>query len=472
MKQEKKKLLINSLLLVIGNFSSKILVFLLVPFYTSVLSTEEYGISDLLVTTVNLVYPIVTLTISTAVLRFSLDKDGNSKQVLSVGFWIQLTGFILVTLVSLVFFRHTSYGMYVWHFIAYYGTFTAYTLLLQYAKGMEKVTIYAFAGVINTFILIGCNLLFLLHFRLGVEGYISSMIIAYGVTAVILFFGSGAWRDITSPRKIDKAIAKSMVHYSVPLMPNSISWWVSNSSDRYIMKMYRSTDELGIYSVAYKIPSIMTTFTSVLISAWEISAVDEFGTERSRKFFSQMYKHYFEILTILCVLLMALIKPIAHILFQKAFYGAWIFVPALLFASVFNTMSAFLGTIFTAAKKTNSIFTTTMAGAFSNIVLNFMLIPSFGAQGAAIATATSYIITYAARMYGSWKIMKLDISITDTVLKIVMLAAMAITACIDMRIALLIGAVIIFIERKYIAELMVNVFSRVKHVISTRLRKK
>ena len=58
-----------------------------------------------------------------------------------------------------------------------------------------------------------------------------------GATAVFVFIGSGAWRNIILPHKIDKVIAKSMVHYSVPLMPNSISWWINNSSDRYIMKI-------------------------------------------------------------------------------------------------------------------------------------------------------------------------------------------------------------------------------------------
>lgn len=469
MKQEEKKLLKNSALLIIGNFSSKILVFLLVPFYTSVLSTEQYGISDLLVTTVNLVYPILTLMISTAVLRFSLDKAGNSKQILSIGFWIQLAGFVLLTTVSLLFFRKTSYAEYLWYFVAYYGTFTVYTLLLQYAKGMEKVAIYALASVINTFILISCNLVFLLKLHLAIQGYIMSMIIAYGSTALIVFFGSGAWRDITTPGKIDKAIVKSMVHYSVPLMPNSISWWVSNSSDRYIMKIYRGADELGIYSVAYKIPSILSTVTSILLSAWEISAVDEFGTEKSRKFFSQMYKHYFEILTVLCVLIMMLVKPLASVLFQKDFYSAWLFVPALLFASVFNTMSAFLGTIFTAAKKTNSIFTTTMLGAVTNIVLNFALIPTFGAQGAAIATAIGYIATYVARMIGSQKIMKLEINYTEGIIKMVLLAGMAIATCIDTRISLLAGIIILFIERKYIYDLIRIVWQKTKNVVSRKL---
>lgn len=93
MKKEEKKLVTNTLLLMIGNFSSKLLVLLLVPLYTSVLSTSEYATSDLLTTTINLLYPFATLMISTAVMRFCLDKIQDTKQLLSIGLFIELIGF-------------------------------------------------------------------------------------------------------------------------------------------------------------------------------------------------------------------------------------------------------------------------------------------------------------------------------------------------------------------------------------------
>ena len=120
MKGEEKKLLKNSVLLIMGNFSSKLLVFLLVPFYTAVLTTEEYGISDLLVTTSNLVYPVLTLMISTAVLRFSMDKDCDLKQILSIGFWIELAGFAVLFGLAFAAMQNASFAGYVGYFLAYY----------------------------------------------------------------------------------------------------------------------------------------------------------------------------------------------------------------------------------------------------------------------------------------------------------------------------------------------------------------
>lgn len=128
----------------LGNFSSKLLVFLMVPLYTSVLSTAEYATSDLLTTTINLLYPFATLMISTAVMRFCLDKCNNTRQLLSIGFWIEMVGILLVTVGSFFFFNTGDLQGYRLYFLAGFVGYSFYTLLMEYAKGSEKVTMYSF----------------------------------------------------------------------------------------------------------------------------------------------------------------------------------------------------------------------------------------------------------------------------------------------------------------------------------------
>lgn len=465
------KLLKNSMLMLVGNFASKLLVFFLVPFYTSILSTEEYAISDLLITTINLLYPIFSLMIETAVLRFSLDENEDYSEVISTALWLELAGFLILVPLSYLIMPRTSLGNYIIYFLLYYVIHSFYMLLMNFAKGRNNVGVYAFAGVCNTIVLIACNIIFLAKIRMGITGYILAMIIGYATTSIYLLIGTKAYRLFKWPHKLNLTISKNMVRYSLPLIPNSLSWWVSNSSDRYIMKLFRATSELGVYSVAYKIPSIMTTISNIMMSAWEISAVDDFGTEQSRQFFSKMFKNYLEMQVIFCTGIMLLIKPLAFILFQKDFYAAWYFVPALLYAGVFSTLSAFLGTIFTAAKRTNSIFTTTMLGACTNIALNFALIPSFGGQGAAIATAIGYIATFMARIIGSRKIMKISVNYFETTIKLLLLAGMAIATCIDTRISIAVGLIILFIEHKYIIDLAKASLSKMQRVLKSRMQK-
>lgn len=454
MKREEKKLVKNTLLLMLGNFSSKLLVFLMVPLYTSVLSTAEYAKSDLLTTTVNLLYPFATLMISTAVMRFCLDKCNDTRQLLSIGFWIETVGILLVTIGSFFFFNTGDLEGYRFYFLAGFAGYSFYTLLMEYAKGSEKVTMYSLAGVCNTIALISCNILFLLKLGLGIKGYLLAMVAAYWITIIVLFIGCKAWGDLTWPIRIRREYVKDMLSYSIPLMPNSISWWISNSSDRYIMNIFRGLSELGVYSVSYKIPSIMATVSSILISAWEMSAVDDFGSEKSRKFFSKIYDLWVHTYIIVCIGLVFFVKLLALILFQKEFFIAWHYVPILLFASVFSGLSSFLGTVFTAAKKTKSVFVTTMIGAGVNICLNFVLIPYWGGYGAAIATAIGYLATYVVRLKGANRIMQLDVEYKKHFLKMGLLLIMVVLSCINSWANYLVAFVILFMERDFIGNII------------------
>ena len=457
MKAEEKKLIKNSALLFMGSFASKLLVFLLVPLYTSILSTDEYAIADLMTTTVSLVYPICTMMISTAVLRFCMERSVDRGQVLSIGVWVEAIGYSIGALAGFAVIRHTSLAPYAVFYIPYLIFYATDQLFLQYAKGSEKVHVYALASVISTLTLIGCNVLFMLVFNMGVNGYIAAMVISYCITTVYLFVATRAWKAILSPRHIDRQLCKEMTSYSLPMMPNTLSWWISNSSDRYIMARFCDMSMLGLYSVAYKIPSILVTITGILMSAWELSAVDDFGSDRSKKFFADMHQRYFDMLVVTAVVIIALVKPLALVLFQKDFYQAWKYVPILVYASVFNGLSAFVGTIFTASKHTSSIFTTTLLGAVTNIILNLALIPIIGGQGAAIATAAGYIIIYVIRLYKSRRIIPLSIPNERNALVSAVLLALAILTYMDSVFQYLVIMLLIFIERNFIAEAFIQI---------------
>ena len=153
---------------------------------------------------------------------------------------------------------------------------------MNYTKGIGKVSYYSITRVLNTAIVIFCNLLFLLQLKIGVQGYLLSMIIGYLVSSAFIIIATKAWRDVALPGKLDSDLTKKMIKYSLPLIPNSLSWWISNSSDRYILAFFRSMSDVGIYTVSYKIPSIITVVSNILMNAWEISAVDDFGTEKNR----------------------------------------------------------------------------------------------------------------------------------------------------------------------------------------------
>ena len=236
-----------------------------------------------------------------------------------------------------------------------------------------------------------------------------SYVSAHVCVSIFIMLRIKIWKLLVNPFKIPKHIYKEMLKYTVPMVPNSMSWWVSNSSDKYIITWLLSTSALGVYSVAYKIPSMLTVFTGIFTSAFQISAVEDFGSEKSKKFFENMYSMFASLNVSIAVILILFAKPIAFVLFQKDFFKAWESTTVLLFAYLFNFLAGILGTVYTSAKKTSFIFTSTIVGAVVNIVLNIILIRRWGIIGAAVATMISYICVWLLRVINVRNILEFNL---------------------------------------------------------------
>lgn len=170
-------------------------------------------------------------------------------------------------------------------------------------------------------------------------------------------------------------------------------------------------DQNGIYSVSNKIPTILSTCYMVFSQAWNLSVIKEFDEEDKDNFFSNTYGIYNAAIVLLCSGLILINIPIAKILFAKDFFEAWQYSSVLLISVMFNALTSFLGVFFTAVKNSKMIATTTLISAGTNAVLNGILIPFFGVQGAAIATAISYCEMWFIRLLASRKYVKLNIKV-------------------------------------------------------------
>lgn len=411
-----KKLLGNTLVMMLGNFSSKILVFLMLPLYTACLSTEEYGTADLIFTTVNLLYPILTLLATEIALRFTLDKNVNKTEILTICLKLHIVGFVVLIILNPLLKVIPHLYEYRYIFFIYYFCGTLINILMQFSKGCNAVKEYSFAAFIKTFATIALNIVFLLYLKMGVKGYLYAYILADVVAIVFLFIKLKLYNHIDLCSKTDISLLKKMLSYSIPLLPNSMCWWINNFLDRYMLLFFVNVSVIGIYSAANKIPAILITFSTIFINAWQISSVDEFGTEKNRVFFSEVYKKYSTFIICITAVGIILAKTISKILLDAKFAGADKVAQILMLAFVFQTMSTFLGTVYTASKKTKVLFLSTLSGAAVNSLFNLLLIPKCGCIGAAIATSFSYMIVWVYRLYASKKIIKLTINLWKDIL--------------------------------------------------------
>lgn len=406
-----KKLFKNTFAITIGNFSSKILVFLMLPLYTACLSTEEYGIVDLVYTSTNLLYPILTLLANEIALRFALEKAYDKEKVFSTVLKLHVGGFVLMLLFSpLLRFIPELYAYRV-EFFAYYFCITLSNIVSQFAKGCGAVKTYAFIGFLNTTMTVSLNLLFLLVFDWGIKGYLYAYIIGSVVTVLYLVLRLKLYRYIRLTKRTDYGLLKSMLAYSIPMIPNSMCWWINNSLDRYVLLAFYNVSVLGVYAAANKIPSLLTVFTGIFVNAWQLSSIDDFGTEKNREFFSNVYRKYSSFVLCGASLIVLCSGFLTRVLLSKEYSDAEGFAQVLVFAFVFQAMSAFLGTVYTASKRTTMLFVSTLVGALLNLSLNYLMIPKFGCYGAAVATAISYIAVWSIRLWKTKSILVLSVNL-------------------------------------------------------------
>lgn len=446
MDKKASKLGKNTGLMLVGNFASRLLSFFLVPLYTYCLSTEEYGVSDLIFTTIQLLIPLLTLVASEALIRFALDKDLDKSHIFTISSFVFGIGFLLLLIVSPFIYRYTPFSEYYCYFLVYYF-FSAISLdVQQFIKGLEHISTFVISGIINTLVTIGMNILLLLVFHKGISGYLVALIVGSASSTAFSIIKEKLWKYITKISNVDKRLWKSYFLFCLPLLPNSISWWISNSSDKYILQFFWGASLTGIYAVSYKIPSIITTMSSIFTSAWQISAVDDFGSEKSVKFISNVYNKYSSFYFISSSMIVLMVQSLSTILFAKEYYSAWSYSVILIYASIFQSLAAFIGVIYTTAKKTKMIFITTMAGAIGNIILNMILIPKFGAFGAAVATLLSYIIVWFIRLIDSKKIICLTIDIKRDMICYLLLIVQGVITCLNVNYYFVISFVIFAIE--------------------------
>ena len=399
MSRRYKELAKNTILITIGNFSSKILGLLLIPLYTSYLSTAEYGFYDLAYTTIQLLFPILTLGVTESIMYFLLRKKMGEKDVLSINvifILIASTIFSLLLLLNHILKIFPEIDSYAPLVALFYLVFCLNNCLVQFAKGVDEVKHMTVAGVLGTAATLLANILALVVFNMGLRGYFIANIFGFLVPVLYLFIALKCWRYLRLKNRAENY--KRIVLFALPLVVNTLSWWVNNAADRYIVAFFRGTDANGLLSVAYKIPSALAVVGGIFIQAWQISAIKEYS-KNAREFYARLFFVFNGALVIISGFLIIFSEPMARVMFANDFYNAWQLVPFLLLSSLFNQNAGFLGAILTAGGRLFGISMSAVVGVIFNIVLNIIFTICFGPIGITVATMISSFIIYAMRKH-------------------------------------------------------------------------
>lgn len=415
-----RKLIVNTLLMGLGTFSSKILVFLLMPLYTRVLSTADYGTVDLLVQMSNLMLPLVSAGILNAIIRFGLDRSSEKSDVFTTGLLVIFGGFAVFLLFSPLLSRVSATTGYTQLIYLYVLTSLLRSLCSQFVRAQERVRLYALDGVMATMTVIGFNALFLVVWRLGITGYMLATVASDFCSALFLFLYGRLWRFIRLRRGMGR-LSREMIRYSVPLIPTTVFWWITNVSNRFIVTEMLGAGYNGLYAASYKVPTVVNLVSNIFIEAWQMSAVTDGEGKGRGEFFSNVLGAFQAVVFLCASGLILFSKFIMWLLVAESFYPAWEYVPILVMATAFSCLVSFLGSVYMVEKRSVLSLLTTMVGAGLNVLLSFILIPFFGVNGAAFAMFASYFIVFLLRAVTAQKMVKMKWNIPKLGCNIVIL---------------------------------------------------
>lgn len=404
-----KRLASNTVIFAIGTFSSKLLSFFLTRLYTEVLSTAQYGVTDLIQQTGNLLLPLVTLGITNAVVRFGLEKGVRKQDVFTTGLLSLLAGMILLVLISPLLSMINLLGEYIGLLCLFVFMSSLRSLCAQFVRAQSRVKLFAVDGILSTATTIGFNVLFLVVLRDtvfgGVFGYIFSIICSDALSVIFLFTTAKLHRYIRF-RGINFNQARAMLKYSIPLIPNTILWWITNVSDRYIVAAILGKSANGLYAAAYKIPSLIMLVSGIFMDAWQISAFTE--EEGRDRFYTKVMSTYSSLLFVMASGVILCTRWVPRVLFAQEYYEAWRYIPLLVVAMAFTCMVNFLGSIYMVEKKSVRSLMTAALSAGVNIVLNLWWIPKFGVNGAAAATLVCYLLVFVIRLWDTRRYIRIQ----------------------------------------------------------------
>lgn len=461
MSSKYKYLSKNIFLFGISSFGPKILVFLLVPLYTRCLTTAEYGIADVITSTSSLLMPLLILVIQDAVMRFSIDRNYNEGKVLTNSLWICMRGMLiaglLVFLMIFIQFGIKDKILYLYLFLLILVN-ALYNIAISFARGIDKINVIVEMSLISTLGTCISNIVLLVIFNIGVHGYLLSSIIGPSVSVIWVMFRVNIFSYIKISY-LDRDLRNEMQKFSIPLVANKLAWWINNLSDRYIVTWLCGVSSNGIYSVAYKIPTILTTCSDVFSQAWQLSAIKELEENKNIGFITKMYELYNFLLVICCSFIMILNIPLVSILYANNFFAAWKNVPFLLISVVFGGLSGFTGSLFMALKATKNFSRATIIGAVFNIITSYIFVALFGPIGAALGTMLSYILIWIIRMIDLKKFIVLKINWKNSLLMYSMLFLQAVISLFGQSFKIIILQIfiiflIILINQNYLMVLI------------------
>lgn len=405
-----KELVKNTIIIFIGKFCTQFITLLLLPLYTHFLSTEDYGYIDLIQTYLTFFIPLILLKIDAGIFRFLIDarkSEEEKNKIITNGIFIMFVELIISTILFAVAVKIFSikYSILI---VMNLISLSVLTFLLQIVRGIGKNKQYSFSSIIAAIVTIVLNLIFLVGFHKNGKYVLIASLISNIICTIYLLIVNKILKNVKI-KYIDKKLIKDLLKYSIPMIPNELSWWIVHVSDRTIISYALGVAANGIYSVSCKFSNILSSIFNIFNLSWQESAALHINDTDKDEFFSNVINKVFNLFICFCIGILACLPFVFELLIKDSYREAYKYVPILLLANIFSVLIGLIGSIYVAKKMTKEVAKTTMIAAIINLTIDIALIKVIGIYAAAISTLVSYMLLAIYRYIDVQKYVKVKI---------------------------------------------------------------
>lgn len=392
-----QKIIKNTIAYTIGNLGSKILAYVMVLVYTHYITSSELGYYDIVITTISLLQPIVLLMFDDGVYRWLIDDNQkNKKEILST--CIKTVSFTTGISVLLFLILNIEFHFeYLFGIVSFFVSSLIYQIILNSVRGLSNTKLYAFSGILNSFLLLIFEIFGIIILEMGVDALFVSKSLANILTIIYIYIKQPDFRRILSV-PFNNELANDIARYSLPLIPNNISWWIVNSSDRYIILFFLGTAANGLYSIANKFPTVVNTITGILYFAIQESMLKEYKASDRDGFYSTIFDKYFTILFAFVFCGIPSTRMVIELFVDDSYKAAWMYSGFLFISTVYSAFSGLLGIGYQISKETKRSLFSTVGAAIVNIVFNILFIQFIGLHAASLSTLLAYVFLFFIRL--------------------------------------------------------------------------
>ena len=396
------ELLKNTAIIAFGKICTQLISFLLLPLYTEILTTSEYGTVDLVLTYSSLFLPIVTLALEQSVFRYLIDvrkENERKKEFIST---CLLLCFVTLTCIeaSLLYISLVLKRNILIYFCLVLFASAISALFLQICRGLGDNIGYSVASFIIAIVQIAFNIFFLVVLKLGASGMMLATFFGNIIGVLYIFFRCKIWKYV-SIKSSNKETLGLMLRYSLPLIPNQLAWWVLQASDKVIVQFFIGIAGNGLIAVANKFSGAYMQFNTIFNISWTESATLHIKDDDAYDFFTKTINSVMILFLCICCGIIVCLPFAFPILINHQYNEAYCLIPIFMLGSLFNVMVSVYGVIYVAFKDSVEIMKTAIFAALINIISHLLLIKYIGIYAAAVSTTIGFGVMALYRYFHS-----------------------------------------------------------------------